>query len=72
MATFELEIAATSIHDGLPNRIHQVIDRHVAETPDRVALIDDGAAMTYRELDRAVSGDRGCACARSASAPATA
>ena len=56
MATLELEAAATSILDGLPNRIHQVMDRHAAATPDRVALIDDGAAMTYRELDRAVSG----------------
>ena len=56
MATFELEAAATSIHDGLPNRIHQVMDRHAAATPDRAALTDDGAAMTYRELDRAVSG----------------
>ena len=56
MATLELEAAATSIPDGLPNRIHQVMDRHAAAAPDRVALIDDGAAMTYRELDRAVSG----------------
>ena len=32
------------------------MDRHAAATPDRAALIDDGAAMTYRELDRAVSG----------------
>ena len=44
------------ILDGLPSRIHEVMDRHVAATPDRVALIDDGAALTYRELDRAVNG----------------
>jgi long-chain acyl-CoA synthetase len=56
LAALELEAAATSILDGLPNRIHQVMDRYAAATPDRVALIDDGAAMTYRELDRAVSG----------------
>jgi acyl-CoA synthetase (AMP-forming)/AMP-acid ligase II len=56
LATLELEAAATSILDGLPNSIHQVMDRHAVATPDRVALIDDGAAMTYRELDRAVSG----------------
>src|SRR6266852_9131828 len=44
------EIAA-----GLPGRIHEVIDRHVAESPDRVALIEDGASWTYRELDCAVA-----------------
>src|ERR1700676_2452072 len=32
------------------------MDRHVAATPDRVALIDDSATLTYRELDRAVRG----------------
>ena len=56
MATLELETAVTDILDGLPSRIHEVMDRHVAATPDRVALIDDGAALTYRELDRAVNG----------------
>src|SRR6266404_1299528 len=44
------EIAA-----GLPGRIHEVIDRHVAESPDRVALIEDGASWSYRELDRSVA-----------------
>jgi long-chain acyl-CoA synthetase len=48
------EIAAAEILQGLPNRIHKVIDRHVIETPDRLALIEDGAALSYRELDRAV------------------
>jgi long-chain acyl-CoA synthetase len=43
------EIAA-----GLPRRMHQVIDRHVAESPHRSALIEDGASWSYRELDRAV------------------
>ena len=56
MATLKPETAAADILDSLPSRIHEVIDRHVAATPDRVALIDDGAALTYRELDRAVSG----------------
>jgi long-chain acyl-CoA synthetase len=50
------EAAAAEILQALPNRIHQVIDRYVATTPDRVALIDDGATLTYRQLDRAVSG----------------
>ena len=39
---------------GLPNRIHQVADSYVAEFPDRVALLEDGASWTYRELDRSV------------------
>jgi long-chain acyl-CoA synthetase len=56
LAILELKAAAASILEGLPNRIHEVMDPHVAVTPDRVALVDDGAALTYRELDRAVSG----------------
>ena len=43
------EIAA-----GLPRRMHLVVDRPVAESPDRVALIEDGAAWSYRKLDGAV------------------
>src|SRR5258708_8209732 len=39
---------------GLPNRIHQVADSYVAKFPDRVALLEDGASGTYRELDRSV------------------
>src|SRR5713226_3950893 len=39
---------------GLPNRIYQVADSYVAKVPDRVALIEDGASWTYRELDRSV------------------
>lgn len=42
------------ILSGLPERIHEVIDRHVVESPDRLALIEDGAAWTYRELDRSL------------------
>ncbi|MBN4668521.1 AMP-binding protein, partial [Pandoraea nosoerga] len=41
--------------EGLPNRIHEVIDYHVAATPDHPALIDDSTRLTYRELDGAVS-----------------
>src|SRR2546421_12419125 len=44
------EIAA-----GLPRRIHEVAARHVSETPDHVALIEDGASWSYRELDRQVT-----------------
>ncbi len=39
---------------GLPSRIHQVADGHVAEFPDRAALIEDGSSWSYRELDRSV------------------
>jgi long-chain acyl-CoA synthetase len=48
--------AANEVLDILPNRIHEVMDPHVAASPERVALIDDNATLTYRELDRAVSG----------------
>jgi len=40
------EIAAS-----LPRRLHEVADRYVAETPDHPALVEDGEAWTYRELD---------------------
>jgi long-chain acyl-CoA synthetase len=43
------EIAAS-----LPRRLHAVVDRHVAETPDRVALEEDGTAWSYRDLDHHV------------------
>jgi acyl-CoA synthetase (AMP-forming)/AMP-acid ligase II len=39
----------------LPGRIHQVIDRHVAASPHRTALIEDRASWSYRELDRSVA-----------------
>ncbi|SDO69884.1 class I adenylate-forming enzyme family protein [Afipia sp. GAS231] len=48
--------AAAEILNVLPHRIHEVMDPYVAATPDRTALIDDNATLTYHELDRAVSG----------------
>ena len=48
--------AAAAITNALPHRIHQILDPHVAAVPDRTALIDDNATLTYRELDRLVSG----------------
>jgi len=39
---------------GLPNRIHHVIEPYVTATPDRLALVDDSARLTYREFDGAV------------------
>jgi long-chain acyl-CoA synthetase len=52
----ERKAAAASILASLPNRIHQVFDRHVAATPDNVALTEDGKTLSYREFDRAVTG----------------
>jgi acyl-CoA synthetase (AMP-forming)/AMP-acid ligase II len=48
--------AAAGILEGLPNRIHQVFERHVAATPDSIAVIGDGEKLTYRQFDRAVAG----------------
>jgi acyl-CoA synthetase (AMP-forming)/AMP-acid ligase II len=52
----ERDAAAAEILEALPNRIHQVIDRHVAATPDSVALVEDGETLTYRQFDRTVTG----------------
>ena len=56
MTILEQAAPAAGILATLPDRIHEVIDRHVAATPDRTALIDDGGSLTYRELDRAIGG----------------
>jgi long-chain acyl-CoA synthetase len=48
-------IDLAEIVTGLPSRMHQVADGHVVESPDRVALIEDGCSWTYRELDRSVT-----------------
>ena len=44
---------ATQILNKLPRRIHHVTDRHSADTPDRVALVEDDGAWTYRDIHRA-------------------
>ena len=41
---------------ALPNRIHEVMNPYVSATPDRLALIDDKATLTYRDLDHMVRG----------------
>ena len=46
----DIEKIATS----LPRRLHAVIDRFAKETPDHVALVEDGVAWSYRELDKHV------------------
>jgi long-chain acyl-CoA synthetase len=48
-------ISLAEIVAEIPGRIHQVIESHVASAPDRVALTEQGASWTYRELDRAVT-----------------
>ena len=48
-------ISLAEIAAEIPNRIHQVTDTHVSKSGDRVALIQDGASWTYRELDRHVA-----------------
>jgi acyl-CoA synthetase (AMP-forming)/AMP-acid ligase II len=55
MAKLSEAIDLAGIDPGLPSRIHEVIDRHVACSPDRIALIEDGASWSYRELDRSVA-----------------
>lgn len=44
------EIAA-----GLPRRIHEVTADHVAAAPGQIALVEDGAAWSYQDLDRRVT-----------------
>lgn len=54
MATPSETIELAEIVAGLPGRIHEVLDRQISESPDRPALIDDGASWTYRALARSV------------------
>jgi long-chain acyl-CoA synthetase len=39
---------------GLPGRIHEVTAGPVARAPDRIALVEEGASWSYRDLDRRV------------------
>jgi len=39
---------------GLPSRIHEVTARQVAEAPDRIALVENGASWSYRDLEQRV------------------
>jgi long-chain acyl-CoA synthetase len=55
LATLSEANELTEIAAGLPSRIHQIADRHIAESPDRIALVEDGRSWTYRELDRSVA-----------------
>jgi len=48
----EPTIDIEAIAAALPRRIHEVMDRYVAEIPDHAALIEDGTVWSYRDLDR--------------------
>jgi long-chain acyl-CoA synthetase len=39
---------------SLPRRLHEVMAPYAATAPERIALIEDGARWTYRELERNV------------------
>ena len=47
-------IGIDEIAAQLPPRLHAVMDRFVQETPDHIALVEDGDAWSYRELDKHV------------------
>jgi len=40
---------------GLPSRIHGVTAGPAAKAPERIALVEDGASWTYRDLEQRVS-----------------
>ena len=54
MAEVSQAIDIEEIAASLPRRLHAVMDRYVTETPDHIALIEDGVSWTYRDLDRHV------------------
>ena len=54
MAELSEAINLDEIAVGLPRRIHDVTARQVAKAPDRIALIEDGASWSYRDLDQRV------------------
>lgn len=55
MAEVSGAIEIDEIAAALPRRLHAVMDRFVKETPDHIALVEDGDAWSYRELDKHVS-----------------
>ena len=55
MAKLSEPINLDEIAVGLPCRIHEVTARQVAKAPDRIALVEDGASWSYRDLDQRVS-----------------
>lgn len=51
MAEISEALEIDEIVARLPRRLHAVIDRYAEETPDHIALMEDGTAWSYRELD---------------------
>ena len=54
MAELSEAINLDEIAVGLPRRIHEVMARQVAKARDRIALVEDGASWSYRDLDQRV------------------
>jgi len=55
VASLSEAINIDEIAGGLPSRIHEVMAGPVANAPDQIALVEDGAAWSYRDLDRRVT-----------------
>ena len=55
MAELSEAINLDDIAVRLPRRIHDVTARQAAKAPDRIALVEDGASWSYRDLDQRVS-----------------
>ncbi len=55
MAGLSAPINIDEIATGLSRRIHEVMAGHVANVPDQIALVEDGASWSYRDLDRRVT-----------------
>ena len=55
MAELSETINLDEIAVGLPCRIHEVTARQVAKAPDRIALVENGASWSYRDLEQRVS-----------------
>lgn len=47
-------VSLDEIAVGLPARIHEVTARQFANAPDRIALVEDGAVWSYRDLEQRV------------------
>lgn len=54
MAELSETISVDEIAVGLPSQIHEVTAGPVARAPGRVALVEDGASWSYRDLEQRV------------------
>jgi long-chain acyl-CoA synthetase len=48
-------VSLDEIAVGLPSRIHEVAAKQLTKAPDRIALVEDGASWSYRDLDQRVA-----------------